>query len=240
MTVTCMKKNMALLLNLFLNLFRPNFIEAFSLKYFIKTYSDEVSGNCLDVGCGAMPYKQFFDHCESYVGLEYQSEIAKKSFSPDFFYDGVTFPFESDSFDSLVSFEVMEHVDDIEVFFSEIVRVLKPGGKMIVSVPFCWMEHEKPHDYRRYTKIGLERYLEKKGFEVELSRKTTGALYSTLANFVIVLRSKLRGIFSYLADILILPLTLALHIVGFIEWLLESDDDSYTSTIVLAKFIGVP
>ena len=222
------------------NIFKPGFVEAFTLKSLVRRFSVELSGVCLDVGCGSMPYKQFFNQCESYVGLEYESDIAKKSFSPDFFYDGVTFPFESDSFDSLVSFEVMEHVDDIEVFFSEIVRVLKPGGKMIVSVPFCWMEHEKPNDYRRYTKIGLERYLEKKGFEVELSRKTTGALYSTLANFVIVLRSKLRGIFSYLADILILPLTLALHIVGFIEWLLESDDDSYTSTIVLAKFIGVP
>ena len=227
------------LFTLIKNIFKPGYIEAFALRTSIREFSSELSGVCLDVGCGSMPYKQFFNQCESYVGLEYESDIAKKSFSPDFFYDGVTFPFESDSFDSLVSFEVMEHVDDIEVFFSEIVRVLKPGGKMIVSVPFCWMEHEKPNDYRRYTKIGLERYLEKKGFEVELSRKTTGALYSTLANFVIVLRSKLRGIFSYLADILILPLTLALHIVGFIEWLLKSDDDSYTSTIVLAKFKGV-
>ena len=226
---------MALILKLILNLFKPGFIEAFALKSSVRKFSVELSGVCLDVGCGSMPYKQFFNQCQSYVGLEYESDIAKKSFSPDFFYDGVTFPFESDSFDSLVSFEVMEHVDDIEVFFSEIVRVLKPGGKIIVSVPFCWVEHEKPNDYRRFTKIGLEKYLEKKGFEIEYSRKTTGALYTTLVNFVIILRSKLRNIFSYFADILLLPLTLVLHIIGFIEWFLEPDDDSYTSSVVLAK-----
>lgn len=222
------------------NILKPGFIEGFALKSWVRKFSVELSGVCLDVGCGSMPYKQFFSQCESYVGLEYESDIAKKLFSPDFFYDGVTFPFESASFDSLVSFEVMEHVDDIDVFFSEIVRVLKPGGKMIVSVPFCWMEHEIPHDYRRFTKIGLERYLEKKGFEIEMSRKSTGPFYSTLANFVIIMRSKLRYILSYFADILILPLTLVLHIIGFIEWLLGSDGVSYTSTIVLAKFRGVP
>lgn len=226
---------MSLILKLTLNLFKPGFIEAFALKSLVRKFSVELYGVCLDVGCGSMPYKQFFNQCESYVGLEYESDIAKKSFSPDFFYDGVTFPFESDSFDSLVSFEVMEHVDDIEVFFSEIVRVLKPGGKMIVSVPFCWMEHEKPNDYRRFTKIGLEKYLEKKGFEIEYSRKTTGALYTTLVNFVIILRSKLRNILSYFADILLLPFTLVLHIIGFIEWFFEPDDDSYTSSVVLAK-----
>ena len=226
---------MTWIINFLFMLLKPNLIESFALNYSIKSLSRKISGNCLDVGCGSMPYKQFFNQCQSYVGLEYESDIAKKSFSPDFFYDGVTFPFESDSFDSLVSFEVMEHVDDIEVFFSEIVRVLKPGGKIIVSVPFCWVEHEKPNDYRRFTKIGLEKYLEKKGFEIEYSRKTTGALYTTLVNFVIILRSKLRNIFSYFADILLLPLTLVLHIIGFIEWFLEPDDDSYTSSVVLAK-----
>jgi SAM-dependent methyltransferase len=223
-----------------LNLFRPNFIEAFALKRSVKMFASRLSGVCLDVGCGAKPYEDYFSHCERYVGLEVESDKTKKSFSPDFFYDGITFPFESDSFDSLVSFEVMEHVDDIEVFFSELVRVLRPGGRIIVSVPFCWMEHEKPYDYRRYTKIGLEKYLENKGFEIELSRKTTGGLYSSLINFVLVLRAKLRGILSYFADVLLLPLTFALHFIGFIELLVQADDDSYTSTIVLAKLRGVP
>lgn len=217
------------------NIFKPNLIEAFTLKRCVKIFTNEISGTCLDVGCGSKPYAAFFSHCESYIGLEVETEIALQSFAPEYFYDGTTFPFAPNSFDSLVSFEVLEHVKNPDVIINEIIRVLKPGGKLIISVPFCWIEHEKPYDYRRYTKTGLEEYLKKNGFEIILSKKTTGGLYTTLANFILVLRFKLRSFISYFADVLLLPVTILLHAIGYAEFLLHADDDSYTSTIILAS-----
>ena len=55
-------------------------------------------------------------------------------------YDGDTLPFPSDSFDAVVMIEVIEHVVDKERLFREVNRVLRPGGKLLVTTPNpeCW------------------------------------------------------------------------------------------------------
>lgn len=49
--------------------------------------------------------------------------------------DGKTLPFDNDSFDIITSLHVIEHVDDIETFLSEVFRVLKQGGRCILECP---------------------------------------------------------------------------------------------------------
>jgi SAM-dependent methyltransferase len=51
-------------------------------------------------------------------------------------------PFEDVSADYLVCLEVMEHLENATHFLAEVKRVLKPGGKLVLSVPnaYCWME----------------------------------------------------------------------------------------------------
>ena len=61
---------MSWIINFLFMLLKPNLIESFALNYSIKSLSRKISGNCLDVGCGTMPYKKYFDHCKSYLGLE--------------------------------------------------------------------------------------------------------------------------------------------------------------------------
>jgi SAM-dependent methyltransferase len=48
----------------------------------------------------------------------------------------------------------------------ELNRVLKPKGKILITCPFVWNEHEVPHDYARYTQFALKNLLEKNGFEI--------------------------------------------------------------------------
>jgi len=66
--------------------------------------------------------------------------------------------------DAVISFSVLEHLCKPEVMLSEACRVLRPGGLLVLQVPFQWWVHEAPHDYYRFTRHGLEFLLNKAGF----------------------------------------------------------------------------
>ena len=68
---------------------------------------------------------------------------------------GEKLPFKDNSFDGVLSLSVLEHVRDPFACASELVRVLKPGGKMICCVPFLQPEHGYPHHYYNMTGQGL-------------------------------------------------------------------------------------
>src|SRR5690606_10312656 len=91
----------------------------------------------------------------------------------DVYYDGETLPFADDCFDSVFSSEVFEHVFNLPQIVDELYRVLKPGGRMLVTVPFVWDEHEIPYDFARYTSFGIRHILGEKGFVILEEYKTT-------------------------------------------------------------------
>jgi SAM-dependent methyltransferase len=70
--------------------------------------------------------------------------------------DGKALPFREGVFDAVVSEAVLEHVSQPEMVIEEIWRVTKPGGYVGVAVPFIQAYHASPHDYQRYTLMGLE------------------------------------------------------------------------------------
>jgi SAM-dependent methyltransferase len=137
----------------------------------IKNFSHHISGKILDVGCGTKPYKKLFKF-DDYIGLEYDSPENRLSKNADFFYDGKIFPFKENEFDSIICNEVLEHVFNPQEFLSEIHRVLKKDGKMLLTVPFLWDEHEQPYDYARYSSFGLKHLLKENGFEIVEFRKS--------------------------------------------------------------------
>lgn len=133
-----------------------------------------ITGDVLDFGCGEKPYKALFRNARSYVGVDLEVSGHDHAQSKvDFFYDGRTLPFRDGRFDAVVSFEVLEHVFNVDEVLGEIRRVLKPGGQLLITIPFAWDEHEAPYDFARYTSFGIEEVLERNGIEVVELRKTT-------------------------------------------------------------------
>jgi SAM-dependent methyltransferase len=72
----------------------------------------------------------------------------------------------SDSFDTILSSSVLEHIWDHGVFWDEMVRLLRSGGKIILIVPFVYGLHEEPHDYFRWTRHALARACGERGLAV--------------------------------------------------------------------------
>jgi 3-oxoacyl-[acyl-carrier protein] reductase len=74
--------------------------------------------------------------------------------------------FENNKFDTVLATQVLEHVYDHHAMIKESYRVLRPGGQMILTVPFTWELHEEPYDFFRLTKHGLKELFEEAGFEI--------------------------------------------------------------------------
>jgi SAM-dependent methyltransferase len=85
---------------------------------------------------------------------------------PDVFGDAGRLPFAGGAFDGIVCLEVLEHVSDPDAALAEIARVLKRGGRALVSMPFLYPVHDAPHDYQRWTNHGWARSAARAGLEI--------------------------------------------------------------------------
>jgi SAM-dependent methyltransferase len=119
-------------------------------------------GDWLDVGAGSGVHREIFSgRAVRYVGVDPQPR--GPGLIPA---TGERLPFPAASFETVVISEVLEHVPVPETVLREAARVLKPEGRLLVTVPFVFYEHEAPHDYGRFTRHGLRALLERSGFEV--------------------------------------------------------------------------
>jgi len=157
----------------------------------ISLYSRELGGRLLDFGCGAKPYQSLFTKATEYIGVDYEGEgHDHKNEFVDIFYDGINLPFEDASFDSVFSSEVFEHLFLLPQNLNEIDRVLKPGGKLLLTVPFAWEEHEVPVDYARYTRFALADLLTQKGFEIIAVEKSGHYVQALHQLFIVYLQNE--------------------------------------------------
>ena len=101
-------------------------------------------------------------------------------------------PFGDASCDGVVLQAVLEHVEDAEAVLAESARVLKPGGSILIEVPFMQGYHAAPNDHRRYTEQGLRTAVESHGFTVDASGVAVGpgsAMAWVAAEFLALLLS---------------------------------------------------
>ena len=156
-------------ISIFIN---PFFYPRLSLLRIMKKYAPLLKGELLDFGCGSKPYESLFVNVSKYTGVDIENESHDHSNENiDFYYDGTTLPFADESFDSLLSSEVFEHVPHLEHTMKELTRVLKKGGQILITVPFSFPEHEMPHDYRRLTYGGVQQILLDHGLEIKSFQK---------------------------------------------------------------------
>lgn len=152
----------------------PSHILRSALYREIRSLAPRVEGRVLDFGCGSKPYVELFTRTSEYIGVDIETSGHDHTNSAvDVFYDGEVLPFEDGRFDAVVSFQVFEHVPDLNRSLAEIARVLRPGGKLLVTMPFTFPEHEIPFDFRRLTQFGLRDFLQVHGMEVEHLAGTT-------------------------------------------------------------------
>ena len=113
----------------------------------------QLAGRILVVGAG-------YDNCKSLLPLADSIITVDLISTPsvDIVADVQSLPFDSNSFDHIVCLEVVEHVYDLQAAASEMIRITRPGGKIVVSSPFLFRIHGDPLDFRRLTIDGLSFY----------------------------------------------------------------------------------
>jgi SAM-dependent methyltransferase len=122
----------------------------------------------LDVGAGIGQYRSLFAHCDyrahdfgqepatagHYTPLDYQSDITE-------------IPVPHGAFDVVLCTEVLEHVPEPIAALHELARILKPGGRMLITAPLGSHLHQEPfHFYGGYTPHWYARFLPQAGCRV--------------------------------------------------------------------------
>ncbi len=129
----------------------------------------------LDISAGQCRYKPFFEGTQ-YVALDSAVGDDNWDFSGiDIFGNAMDLPIKSDSIDCCLNFTSLEHYPDPQSFFREVFRVLKHGGRMYLYVPFLVVgEHQIPHDYYRYTRFALAKFVQDCGLDIVYLKPTNG------------------------------------------------------------------
>lgn len=119
-------------------------------------------GRVLDYGCADAPYRRFFPPSAAYIGADLpgnpEADVAIQA-------DG-RLPLADGSVDAVLSTQVLEHVLHPDVYLDECFRVLRPGGRMLLSTHGLMVWHPDPVDLWRWTCQGLRRDVERAGFEI--------------------------------------------------------------------------
>jgi hypothetical protein len=116
----------------------------------------------VDLGAGAAPYRALFERPDiRYIACDLDAG-AEMMISP-----GTPVPLQDHSAKVVVSFQVLEHVWDLDWYLAESRRLMAPDGTLVLSTHGTWLYHPHPTDYRRWTRDGLTLELTTRGFVVQ-------------------------------------------------------------------------
>lgn len=178
-------------------------VEVYKIHELVRTAAGETppGKRFLDAGAGEGQYREFFTHT-CYTGVDLAvGDVAWDYSSLDAISTLDRLPFASGCFHSVLLTQVLEHLREPDQTIGELFRVLQPGGKLYLSAPQSWAQHQKPHDYYRYTSFGLRYLLEKNGFIVERIEPHGGYFWFLsfqLSNFNYWVFSPRRGRYHWL------------------------------------------
>ena len=149
-------------------------------------------GQCLlDIGCGTGAMLDMLAPFGAVVGADFAPQALEfcrtRGDYPLTRADVRRLPFAEASFDAVTAMDVIEHIDDDKAASAEIFRVLRPGGRLFVTVPayqFLWSEHDEAlHHYRRYTAPHLKDVFQRVGFQVTRLSYTVSSLFPPIAAY---------------------------------------------------------
>lgn len=144
-------------------------------RYYVnKSYAiwnHNARGRVLEIGGGRI---------ERYIKNSITLNISS-NFEPDILASGYSLPFKDNAFDTIISTEVLEHLEKPQAFVNEIYRVLEPGGAFFLTTRFIYEIHGEI-DYFRYTKLSLKRLFSR--FRI-LNVDEQGSVLSVLLYFTV-------------------------------------------------------
>jgi SAM-dependent methyltransferase len=187
--------------------------------------AERATGRGLDVGCADGGVARGLPRLVSYVGLDYPTTAGGLyGTRPQVFGDAAALPFADASFDTVMLLDVLEHVAEPEAALREAARVLAPGGRLLLTIPFAYPLHDLPHDYQRFTGPGLERRLRAAGLVPELVQEAGGgARAAALGLALSIAQGAVDAIAARSWRVLLLPVAvLAIPVVNLAGWLLAA------------------
>ncbi|MCA1727772.1 MAG: class I SAM-dependent methyltransferase [Actinobacteria bacterium] len=120
----------------------------------------------LDVGAGGSPYRELFDGvARRYVALDLDAPASVLGAAE-------RLPLRDGSVDLIACFQVLEHVESPEATVGEFCRVLRPGGRVLLTTHGTFPYHPDPNDYWRWTGQGLERLFRGQGLSPRVDGMT--------------------------------------------------------------------
>ena len=125
-----------------------------------------LSGISLEFGAINDKNKTFSNYVKGKSKFHYSNKIINKRSNT--FYSDLTkkIKVSAKTYENVLLFNVLEHLPEYKMAFSEIYRILKKGGNFIGSVPFIYQIHAAPNDYFRFSRqffeLNLKRYRFKK------------------------------------------------------------------------------
>jgi SAM-dependent methyltransferase len=197
----------------------------------IKAVATYANGKTIDLGAGRLDYRNLILKYGS--NTEYISVDIKKCHDElDLVADickGTDFA--DDHFDTAFSTQVLEHVSEPVQFLKEAYRLLKPGGHLILTVPFLFYLHGLPHDYFRYTPNGISFLANEAGFNVIESRGIGGLIAFNSMIFFQAIFHVLR----FLPVWVLAPIFLLVSLSSMLDRLITTSARLPAAVILIAK-----
>jgi SAM-dependent methyltransferase len=200
----------------------PRYLGALHTRRSLEAIHPDLAGVLLDVGCGRRPYEPLFaGRVRKYVGVDRPAYAGAAR--PHVIGDALDLPVAGSSVDVVLAMEIMEHVPEPARFLAEAARVLKPGGRLVLSVPFMEPLHEEPRDFYRFTPYGVARLLDQHGFAPRSINRKGGWWSVVLGSFVSQALYDTanpprfdgsRG--TTIAGVLVTPLCAAVQLLGYV------------------------
>lgn len=149
--------------------------------HFIQQRIDEFSGPYLEIGSrnygSTQDLRSFFASSEKYVGIDMLAGDGVDlvlDLTGDF--EEINEALDGARFETIFCLSVMEHCEQPFRMSENISRLLKPGGKLCLSVPFAWQFHGYPSDYWRFTHEGVKKLFPDLEFDLKLGISTSSQI----------------------------------------------------------------
>lgn len=137
-----------------------------------------LEGDVLELGAGIHDYSKYARNCATYIRSDYSASVKDDRIQ----IDATDISFEADKFDAIVCMSALEHIEEFDLALNEIHRVLKPGGKLLLNVPWLFPFHGAPFDFFRFSSHALQNRLNDK-FDF-IVFEATGNYWISMAMFL--------------------------------------------------------